>query len=209
MRRAVRPEKVPEPKSPPFELPALPLDLEIGCGVGWHPIHYASGHPERFLVAIEHTAAKFARFERRLAGHPPLPNLLPVHANAISWVTHRLPEASVERIFLLYPNPFPRWTSMPFFQRLAATLKAGGTVTLATNLPDYAEEARESLPRLHGLELVRDERILPESLKSGDWRPRTHFEKKYLLRGETCFDLVFRKSGPAQAETILLPLPRA
>ncbi len=193
--RAFRPEKVPAPRGFEFTPPpaGTPLDLEIGCGVGLHPIRYAQAHPERFLVAIEHTAAKFASFARRVAHHPPLRNLLPVHANAISWVTHRLGEASVDRVFLLYPNPRPRWTDHPFLQRVAWVMKAGATLTLATNLPDYAEDARERLPAELPLALIEDRVIEPAAL-AGGYRPRTHFERKYLARGERCFDLVFRRA---------------
>jgi tRNA (guanine-N7-)-methyltransferase len=192
--RAFRAEKVPAPRAPEFSLPppGTPLDLEIGCGVGLHPIRYAQAHPDRFLVAIEHTAAKFASFARRVAHHPPLPNLLPVHANAISWVTHRLGEACVDRVFLLYPNPRPRWTDHPFLQRLAWVMKPGATLTLATNLTDYAQDARERLPAELPL-VLEEERILESSTLAAGYRPRTHFERKYLARGERCHDLVFRR----------------
>jgi len=193
--RIFRHEKVPAPRQTEFLPPAFSqLDLEIGCGVGLHPIQYSQAHPDRFLIAIEHTTEKFSKFEGRLKRHAPIPNLLAVHANAISWVTHRLKEKSVDRIFILYPNPKPRWTGLPFFQRLIWILKPEGQLTLATNLEDYAAEARRQLPAQFGLELQVDRKILPLSLESG-FRPRTHFEKKYLMRGETCMDLVFRKPG--------------
>ena len=113
---------------------AGPVDLEIGCGVGFHPIRYALAHPERRLVAIEHTHEKFMKFARRVenhrAGGESLTNLFPLHANAIGWVSRLEDRECFERIFLLYPNPHPkakqanrRWFRMPFMARLLETLK--------------------------------------------------------------------------------------
>ena len=105
--RSFRAEKIRKPRNfiEPKFAPGIPLDLEIGCGVGWHPIHYARQNPDRFLVAIEHTRTRFESFERRTVRHPELKNLMAIHADAIEWVTHVLMPESVERIFLLYPNP--------------------------------------------------------------------------------------------------------
>ncbi len=44
----------------------MPLDIEIGCGVGMHPLLYASAHPERFLIAIEKTREKFGKFAKKI-----------------------------------------------------------------------------------------------------------------------------------------------
>lgn len=165
-----------------------PLDLEIGCGVGWHPIAYAQANADRRLIAIEHTRAKFESFERRLQKHN-LANLLAVHADAVRWITHAIGNESLDRVFILYPNPEPqaknkRWFRMPFMEELLRKLKPNGTITLATNIGEYAAEAREYAMQHWGLELVKE---------STPRKPRTHFEKKYLERGEECFDLVFRK----------------
>jgi tRNA G46 methylase TrmB len=194
--RAFPRDKVPLP--PDFQPlpidPAKPLDVEIGCGVGFHPLKYAKEHPDRQVLAFERTKEKFEKFANRLAHHDPLPNLIPVHGDAIPWITHALKPASVDRYFLLYPNPYPkegqrnlRFHEMPFFAVIVETMKAGGTLTLATNMEYYHAEARAKITGEWGLELVVDEVLAP------DTPPRTHFEKKYLLRGERCWNLGFRK----------------
>lgn len=138
-RIAVRPfhtEKILPPRNgAPFEWPVgKALDIEVGCGVGLHPIRRALERPERVLVAIEHTRSRFERFARRVSNHRKpeklgnqgLSNLVPVHADAVAWITHFVPARSVERYFFLYPNPYPkRWHSMPFFGRVLETLKEG------------------------------------------------------------------------------------
>jgi tRNA G46 methylase TrmB len=167
------------------------IDLEIGAGVGWHSIQYARANPTRFLISIEHTRSKFTRFQARHAHHPELKNLLPIHADAIRWVTHCLEPASLSRCFILYPNPEPkapnkRWLRMPFMRALLETLRADGKLTLATNEFSYFSEALEYGNIHWGLdfELIR-------AFDSG--KPRTHFEKKYLERGQPCFEFTATK----------------
>lgn len=196
--REFHPEKVPVPPNfKPLPInPSRPLDIEIGCGVGFHPLCYARQHPERNLIAFERTTEKFTKFLGRLAHHEALPNLLPIHGDAIAWITHGVPKNSVDRYFLLYPNPYPkesqrnlRFHEMPFFAQIKATLKPGGRLTLATNAKFYAEGALAKITDDWGMALV-SEAVLKG--REGH-QPRTHFEKKYLARGEPCWNLEFRK----------------
>jgi tRNA G46 methylase TrmB len=147
------------------------------------------------LIAIEHTRERFAKFARRLAHHEPLSNLRAVHANAISWIAHCVPPESVDRYWLLYPNPYPkarqrnqRWHAMPFARHLISTLKPGGELVLATNEGFYADEAERDWA-LAGLTFVS------RGLVSRDVPPRTHFERKYLERSQDCHELVFSRSS--------------
>ena len=160
-------DRVPAPvNGVDFHDPQQPLDIEIGCGVGLHPIQYAQAHPERYLVAIEQTREKFAKFQRRFTRHHDLPNLLPVHANAIAWVTHALRDQSVERFFFFYPNPNPkatdlnkRWHAMPFMSKVIACLKPNGQLHMATNVEAYALEARAYFEQIWTLETLRFARM--------------------------------------------------
>jgi tRNA G46 methylase TrmB len=192
---------VPKPRNyHSFELPNMPLDIEVGCGVGLHPIQYSMKNPNRFLVAIEHTKEKFEKFFRRYQNNNSPKNLLPIHANAISWVTHLVPELSVDNFIFLYPNPNPkpkhfnhRFHGMPFMEQVIKCLKVNGTITIATNEKFYADEACEWMTRHWKLELIENRKYgLDESEKY-----RTHFEKKYLERNEDCYNLVFKKPSKA------------
>lgn len=175
------------------------LDVEIGCGVGLHPLRYARENPNRVLVAIEQTVEKFNKFARRVSRHERLPNLVPVHANAIGWISHRVRPASIDRVLLLYPNPNPkslnqRWHAMPFMERLIACLKPCGEIWLATNMYAYAAEAHDYFERIWQLEVIEQRSYSIARPPEGG--ARTHFEKKYLERGEICYELRVRK--PAQ-----------
>lgn len=199
--RAFQASQIPLPPETSSKFPRAPIvDLEIGCGVGFHPIHYARAHSDRVLIAIEHTREKFEKFARRIERHEALPNLIAIHANGVSWLTHRCPSASLDRLIFLYPNPCPkkgdlnkRWHGMPFMERAIDALKTGGELWLATNERFYYEEAKEAYARAWGLKLVEDLAFTRETLPYP--QPRTHFEKKYLERGETCFNLKFKKDS--------------
>jgi tRNA G46 methylase TrmB len=197
--RSFKPGFLPVPRLLPdlSEVLAHPrVDVEIGAGQGLHAIRYAAENPDRRLIAVERTLNRFRQLERRRREHPGLENLFPVHADALSVFVHALPDRAVERVFLLYPNPYPkekqanlRWHNMPFMDFLKQKLKPGGRLILATNERYYAEEAERKMTAEWRFELG-DKRLLG----CGD-RPRTHFEKKYLERGESCWNMVFVNTG--------------
>ncbi|RZA07065.1 MAG: DUF938 domain-containing protein [Moraxellaceae bacterium] len=180
-----------------FVRPAFdqPICLEIGAGMGRHAILFAEQYPDKTLVAIERTAAKFKVFAVRQQEHT-LANLYPVHADALPWVVHALPPASVQQLFILYPNPEPknpaqRWLNMPFFEFLLSRLQADATITLASNIPAYIDEAATRLSDVW--QLPFEQRTIAADAA------RTHFEVKYLQRGDWCQELIIRK--PADYQT--------
>lgn len=189
--------KIPRPKG--FHSltvdPDIPLDLEIGSGAGLHAIQYAQQNPDRHLIAIEKTTAKFNRLKRRLDHHPDINNLTIIHGDAIAWMTHGFKPKSLARIFILYPNPEPknpakRWVRTPFMEKILELLQDKGTLQLATNVESYWQEAEFYLVNYWQMELLHSRPLPP------DHPPRTHFEKKYLARGESCYDILVKKKGP-------------
>lgn len=166
-----------------------PVCLEIGAGMGRHAIQFAEQHPDQTLIAIERTSAKFRVFAARMQAHC-LANLHVVHADAIPWLVHVLPPQSVSRLFILYPNPEPRnaaqrWINMPFFEFLLSRLQDGAKIILASNITAYIDEAAQQLEQQWKLPFERV--IVPKD------SARTHFEVKYLARGEVCEQLVISK----------------
>ena len=77
---------------------------------------------------------------------------------------------------------------MPFMEKLIETLTPGGLIELATNESFYAEECHQWMTKKWKIPCI-EFKTLPQ-----DFSPRTHFEKKYLERGEKCFNLVFKKA---------------
>lgn len=166
-----------------------PVCVEIGAGKGKHALLFTQTNPNSKLIAIERTREKFLAMQKQhaLEGQP---NLQTVHADALPWIVHALYPAQVEQFFILYPNPEPhnpaqRWLNMPFFEFLLSRLKTGGTITLASNIPEYIDEAEQQVQNLWKLPFVKE--II------GQDSARTHFEIKYLERGELCQQLIISK----------------
>jgi tRNA G46 methylase TrmB len=193
---AIRPFQPQHLKAPrDFQrLAPQPIYLEIGAGKGKHACLFAQRYPERQLLALERTAAKFQVLQQSQQ-ELQLSNLSAVHADAIPWVVHALYPQQVEQIFILYPNPEPhnpaqRWLNMPFFEYLLSRLADGGQIVLASNIPEYIEEAQQQLCKLWQLPFELQQ-IAQDSA-------RTHFEIKYLARGECCQQLLIRKPAGYQ-----------
>ncbi len=187
--REFKPESIPLPRSS-ILAPSHQFDLEIGCGAGLHPIQYSRLNPDRHLIAIERTFDKYKKFENRWIQHDRPSNLVPIHDDAISWITHRVREKQLLKVFILYPNPEPknknqRWANMPFLSHLYTKLDDRAQVTLASNIDSYIDECLEHFPSF-GLKLKSNEK--PET------PGRTHFERKYLKDNQQCWNLVFTKA---------------
>ncbi|MBP6115530.1 MAG: DUF938 domain-containing protein [Neisseriaceae bacterium] len=191
MSRIFKPQHLQPPRgfTGPVALADGPVCLEIGAGMGKHALWFASEQPHQRLFAVERTAAKFKAFSER-AQAANLSNLYPVHADALPWVVHALAPACLDEAFILYPNPEPknpaqRWFNMPFFAFLLSRLRPGGTLTMASNIMAYVDEAEAQLQQQWRLPYVRSQVAASSE--------RTHFEVKYLARGARCEQLVLTK----------------
>ena len=165
--------------------------VEIGAGTGLHAINYATDFPERYIIAIEKTKTRFKKFKNDFLDSS-LNNIKPVHGHAVSWLARNLTKSSVDEFILMYPNPNPkkkdlnkRWYAMPFFGFLLSCLKPEGRVLLRTNEQFYADEAMDYFQNTWNLRSSKT-----EIFNSPDLIPKTLFEKKYLERGETCYEVI-------------------
>ena len=167
----------------------LPIVLEIGAGKGKHASMFATKNPDKQLIAIERTRNKFEAFAK-IATQQSLNNLTAIHADAIAWIVHAIKPNSIDRIFILYPNPEQhnpnqQWLNMPFFEFLLSRLRVGGQVILATNIETYIDNAEKQARTVWHLPTIREQVAINSQ--------RTHFEIKYLARGEPCWQLTVTK----------------
>ena len=99
------------------------LHLEIGAGVGLHPIQFSFAQDEIGLIAIERTREKYVSFlQRVLSNQKKYPdhfkNLLAINADIVPWLWHFDHQIKFDKIWILYPNPEPgnknqRWIHAP------------------------------------------------------------------------------------------------
>ena len=123
---------------------ARKLWLEAGFGAGEHLAGQAARHPYTFFIGAEPfvngVAACLAHIED--AG---LANVR-LHHGDVRDVIPRLPDASVDRLYALFPDPWPktrhkkrRLIQPALIADAARVLKRGGVFRFATDWADYAD----------------------------------------------------------------------
>ncbi len=152
--------------------------LEIGFGGGEHMAEQAARRPEVRLLGAEpflNGAASALRHidERGLAN-------VRLHVGDARDLLAVLPDASLRRMFVLFPDPWPkarhrkrRLVTPAFAAEAARVLAPGGALRFATDWGDYADTA---------LEALRWERRLRWSARrADDWRlpPADHVTTRY------------------------------
>lgn len=175
---------------------AANVRLEIGFGGGEHLLHEAKRHPEiGYLgcdVYINGVAKLLAVIRAEGAG-----NIRLHHGDAeplLDW----LPEQSLARIDILYPDPWPkrrhwkrRFISADRIARMARVLAPGGELRFATDIPSYAEWG---LARF-----LRSPHFAWTAECADDWRkpwpdfPGTRYEAKAFREGRIPCYLTFRR----------------
>jgi tRNA (guanine-N7-)-methyltransferase len=174
-----------------------PLIVEIGSGQGHAIMHAATAHPDHDFLAVEVFRAGLARtmLDAERAG---VGNLRLVEANAPEVLEHLLPAASVDELWVFFPDPWhknkhtKRRLVQPEFAPLAArALRPGGALRLATDWEDYALQMRDVLDDAAGL--ARD--FEGEWATRFDGRVRTAFERKGERAGRAIRDLTYRRAS--------------
>lgn len=125
---------------------ARPVWLEIGFGGGEHLVHQAALHPEVGLIGAEPfvngVAMALARIEAEGLGN------VRIHAADARDLLDQLPAGGIARVFLLYPDPWPktrhwdrRFMNPDNLAALARVMAPGAELRLATDIEDYARHA--------------------------------------------------------------------
>jgi tRNA (guanine-N7-)-methyltransferase len=188
----------PPPPDPAalFPCPVDNVRLEIGFGGGEHMLAEAERNPRSGFIGCEPfvngMAKALARIEARGTAN------IRLHfgdaADLLAW----LPSASLSRVDLLYPDPWPkkRHWKRRFIQpasvaELARILRAGGEFRFATDWPDDAAWALQRL--------VASPEFAWTAECADDWRrpwpsfTGTRYEAKAIREGRTPCYLIFRR----------------
>jgi len=168
--------------------------LEIGFGGGEHLAHQAMLRPGVDFIGAEpfvNGVAKLLAFieEQELAN-------IRIHDGDARYLIEALPAASLARIYLLYPDPWPKVRhhkrrlvnpeTLEHFHRL---LRAGGLFIFASDMSDYVEWTRDHIVEHGGFTLVSDSSTPPQ-----DW-VETRYEAKAVKAGRAPRYLQFRKAA--------------
>ncbi|MEM7632847.1 MAG: tRNA (guanine(46)-N(7))-methyltransferase TrmB [Pseudomonadota bacterium] len=188
------------PDRHPLDLGALfggrPAWLEVGFGSGEHVVHQAARHPEIGIIAVEPYINGVATLLGKLH-KTPLTNVR-VHAGDARDVMDVLPPESIEKAFLLYPDPWPkarhhrrRFVTEEHLAPLHRVMKPGATFRIATDIPDYVRQSLEEVPRA-GFAWAAER---PEDWRQPweDWLS-TRYEQKALREGRVPHYLTFHRT---------------
>ncbi|OJX10919.1 MAG: tRNA (guanosine(46)-N7)-methyltransferase TrmB [Caedibacter sp. 37-49] len=153
--------------------------LEIGFGGGEHLAALAEKNPEVGFIGAEafiNGVASFLQYRSEM-------NLTNVRlfANDVRLLLQQLPENSITKIFILFPDPWPkkkhhkrRIVNPKVAQELCRVLKKGGEIRLASDVPEYIEHMK------HIFQLVPEFKLCFSSHeKPNDW-PSTRYEMKAI-----------------------------
>ena len=173
------------------------LWLEIGFGGGEHLVHQARSNPGLGLIGCEPYVNGVAMLLGRIAAEG-IDNVR-VHPGDARDLIELLPEASVTRVFLLYPDPWPkarhgrrRFMHPDNLAMLARVMPPGAELRLATDIPDYVEHALAAVATSGAFRL--DARTGGDHARPWpDW-PGTRYEAKALRAGRRPHYLGFLRS---------------
>lgn len=168
-----------------FPHPDQPLEVDLGCGDGSFLLNMAQHFPERNFLGVERLAGRVGKVERRIRrlGLTNVRILRLESAYTVGWL---LPTASVSRLHLLCPDPWPkkkhhrrRLVIDPEFQiGLKRVLVPTGEFLHKTDNAEYFEvatEAFDALPAFQRLDWPED----------AFFYPLTDFETYWLSQGRS------------------------
>ena len=125
-----------------FDFAPASFVMEIGFGGGEHLADEASAHPDTGYIGCEPFVNGVAKLLARIETDG-LRNISVHNGNALNALS-RLPDSSLARIDLLYPDPWPKWrhrkrrfVSMESLAEIARVLKPGGEFRFASDIDDY------------------------------------------------------------------------
>lgn len=174
-----------------------PRTLEIGFGMGHSLLEMAQASPEQDFIGIEvHRPGVGSLLSGVLdAG---LQNLRVYDCDAIEVLKQAIPDASLDRLLLFFPDPWhkkkhnKRRIVQPVFAELVRRkLKVGGVLHMATDWEHYAEQMLEVMGAAPGYRnQAADGGFIPRPPE----RPITKFEKRGERLGHGVWDLKFERT---------------
>ncbi|MFZ5676996.1 MAG: tRNA (guanosine(46)-N7)-methyltransferase TrmB [Pseudomonadota bacterium] len=181
-----------------FASSVKPARLEIGFGGGEHLAHQARLNPDTHFIGAEPfvngVAKLLALIEAKNIGN------ISIHAGDVRELFDLLPDASLERIYLLYPDPWPkarhlrrRMVSPENLRQFHRLLKPGGLFLFASDIEHYVQWTLFETRKAGGFTWTAE--------CADDWRRPfpdwivTRYEAKAKREGRVSSYLTFRRDA--------------
>ncbi len=178
-----------------------PLWIEIGFGGGEHLVKQAANNPDVGIIGCEPFINGVAMLLGKIRDAD-VPNLR-VHPGDVRNLFDVLPEGCVSKVFLNYPDPWPkkrhnrrRFVTQEHLEPLARVMAIGAELRVATDIEDYVRQTLEEVPRA-GFEWTAE--------CAADWKEpwsdwvRTRYEEKALREDRIPHYLTFIRTKTAKA----------
>jgi tRNA (guanine-N7-)-methyltransferase len=169
-----------------------PLEVDLGCGDGSFLMELAKQFPERDFLGVERLLGRARKVCRKLTrNHLDNGKVLRLESRyVVEWL---LPAASISRLHLLCPDPWPkvrhhrrRVLQVEFLEAVRRALVPGGEFLFMTDHQDYFEWAGGKVAEFGGLERL-------EWLEDAFLYPKTDFQRQWEDEGKTMWRLRCRK----------------
>ena len=175
-----------------------PVVLEIGFGMGKSLVEMAAAAPEKNFIGIEvHKPGVGACLGD--AGELGLSNLRVMEHDAVEVLKNMLPNESLSRLQLFFPDPWHkkrhhkrRIVQAEFVELIRTKLAIGGHLHMATDWEPYAQ---------HMAEVVNNNSAYTNTAAEGDYVPRpdyrpiTKFETRGQKLGHGVWDLIYERTA--------------
>lgn len=172
------------------------LWMEIGFGGGEHLISQARANPEVGIIGCEPFLNGMVKALAQIESQG-IANIRMYDEDA-AHILDWLPSASLDRLFLLYPDPWHkkrhwkrRFVSEQNLRRIVRVLKPGGIFRFASDIESYVEwtlEHIEPVTELTECSEKAEDRLIPWP----DWK-RTRYEEKACREGRRSHYLTFQR----------------
>jgi tRNA (guanine-N7-)-methyltransferase len=174
-------------------LPVGEVWLEIGFGGGEHLAHQAALFPDINFIGAEPfrngVAKLLALIEEKAICN------IHIHDDDVRYLLEKLPPASLSRIYVLYPDPWPkkrhherRIVNADTLKQFHALLKRDGKLLFVSDIDDYIEWTLRECKEHGGFVLVKNSAEPFEN-----WF-QTRYEAKAKREGRETAYLTFRRS---------------
>ena len=182
-----------------FPVPVEKVWLEIGFGSGEHLLWQAERHKDIGFIGCEPFINGMGSLLGAIEEHGI--ETIRLHDGDARDVLAWLPDSSIGRIFLLFPDPWPkkrqnkrRLLAPETIGEFARVLMPRGTLRFASDSGDYAAQAL-LLMRRNGAFGWTAERAADWRERPSDW-PETRYERKALSEGRRSACLNFGRLRP-------------
>ena len=164
------------------------LEIDLGCGDGSFLMEMAREYPERDFLGVERLLGRVRKVCKKIRRRG-LENARVLRLDSRYVVEWLLPEASVSRLHLLCPDPWPkvrhhrrRLMQVEFLEAVRKALVPGGEFLFMTDHEEYFQWAAGKMAEFGGFEVLEWE-------EDTFFYPKTDFQVQWEAEGKRMWRL--------------------